>query len=159
MGFLRQFLILTIIMLTTTGGACADEVLRYAGATTLQRFFMPEATSLFTSDTAIKVRIEGGNTGPGIKALLNDEIEMAGAGRLLTAAEKSQGLVEHFLGWDVLTIVVHEQNLLKLAQQRTPETIRSIFLHKVLQMTNQHARKEIQYSLLIRGSVNHLQYR
>lgn len=113
MGVLRQFGVLTILLLTMTGSACADELLRYAGATTLQRFFMPEAARIFSSDTAIKVRIEGGNTGPGIKALLNGEVDMAGAGRLLTEAEKSQGLVEHFLGWDVLTIVVHEQNPLK----------------------------------------------
>lgn len=113
MGFLRQFGALTIILLTMTGSACADELLRYAGATTLQRFFMPEAARIFNSDTAIKVRIEGGNTGPGIKALLNGEVDMAGAGRLLTEAEKNQGLVEHFLGWDVLTIIVHEQNPLE----------------------------------------------
>ena len=113
MGFLRQFGVLTIIMLTMTGGACADELLRYAGATTLQRFFMPEVGRIFSSDTAIKVHIEGGNTGPGIKALLNGEVDMAGAGRLLTEVEKSQGLVEHFLGWDVLTIIVHEQNSLE----------------------------------------------
>ena len=87
MGFLRQFVILTIIVLTMTGGACADELLRYAGATTLQRFFMPEVARLFASDTAIKVHIEGGNTGPGIKALLNGAVDMAGAGRLLTEAE------------------------------------------------------------------------
>ncbi len=110
MGFLRQIGILTIVLLLMVGGACADETLRYAGATTLQRFFMPEAARLFTSETAIKIHIEGGNTGPGIKALLNDEVDMAGAGRRLTEVEKSQGLVEHFLGWDVLVIVVHEQN-------------------------------------------------
>jgi len=110
MSFLRQLVLLTIMSLTMTGGASAEGVLRYAGATTLQRFFMPEAARLFNSETAVKVHIEGGNTGPGIKALLKGEVDMAGAGRLLTDVEKSQGLVEHFLGWDVLTIVVHEQN-------------------------------------------------
>lgn len=113
MRFLRSFVILTIIVLTSIGGACAEDMLRYAGATTLQRFFMPKIGRQFTSDTAIKVNIEGGNTGPGIKALLNGEIDMAGAGRLLTEAEKDQGLVEHFLGWDVLAIVVNEQNPLE----------------------------------------------
>jgi phosphate transport system substrate-binding protein len=92
------------------GSACADQLLRYAGATTLQKFFMPEVARAFTSETAIKINIAGGNTGPGIRALLNGEIDLAGAGRFLTEAEKSQGLVEHFLGWDVLTIVVHEEN-------------------------------------------------
>jgi phosphate transport system substrate-binding protein len=92
------------------GGASAEEVLRYAGATTLQRFFMPEIARLFTGETAIKVNIDGGNTGPGLSALLNGEVDMAGAGRFLTEAEKRKGLVEYFLGWDVVTIVVHEQN-------------------------------------------------
>lgn len=110
MGFLRKFGFLVFIVLLSAGSACATDLLRYAGATTLQRFFMPEVSRLFTSETAIKVHIEGGNTGPGIQALLNDEVDMAGAGRMLTETEKSQGLVEHLLGWDVLAIVVHEQN-------------------------------------------------
>ncbi|MDT8443143.1 MAG: phosphate ABC transporter substrate-binding protein [Desulfuromonadales bacterium] len=71
---------------------------------------MPEVSRLFTADTAIRVHIEGGNTGPGIKALQNDEIDMAGSGRFLTEAERNKGLVEHLLGWDVLAILVHEQN-------------------------------------------------
>lgn len=110
MGILRSFGIFIFILLTLTGSACADELLRYAGATTLQRFFMPGVASMFTNDTAIRVQIEGGNTGPGISALLRGAVDMAGAGRFLTEAEKNKGLVEHFLGWDVLAIVVHEEN-------------------------------------------------
>ncbi len=113
MGFLWQFGIVTIITLSMLGSASAAESLRYAGATTLQRFFMPEIARIFTGDTAIRVQIEGGNTGPGISALLNGKVDMAGAGRLLTEAEKNQGLVEHFLGWDVLAIIVHEKNPLE----------------------------------------------
>lgn len=124
MGFLRKSGIMVVIMLSMAGGACADGLLRYAGATTLQRFFMPEVGRIFTGDTAIKVLIEGGNTGPGIKALLNGEVDMAGAGRMLTDAEKKQGLVEHFLGWDVLAIIVHEQNPL---ENLTLEQLQGIF--------------------------------
>jgi phosphate transport system substrate-binding protein len=124
MGLLRPFVILTAILLFMVGGAWAEGVLRYAGATTLQRFFMPEVGRIFTNDTAIKVNIEGGNTGPGIKALLKGDVDMAGAGRLLTDAEKQQGLVEHFLGWDVLAIVVHEDNPL---EDLTPEQLQGIF--------------------------------
>ncbi len=124
MGLLRLFVILTVILLFLVGGAWAEGVLRYAGATTLQRFFMPEVGRIFTNDTAIKVNIEGGNTGPGIKALLKGDVDMAGAGRLLTEAEKQQGLVEHFLGWDVLAIVVHEDNPL---EDLTNEQLQGIF--------------------------------
>lgn len=110
MNFLRQFVIMSVVVLFMFGSAWAEGVLRYAGATTLQRYFMPEVARFFTADTAIKVNIDGGNTGPGIKALLKGDIDMAGAGRFLTPAEKQQGLVEHLLGWDVLAIVVHKDN-------------------------------------------------
>lgn len=110
MVFSRQVCVLTFVLLVLAANAYAEGVLRYAGATTLQRFFMPEVSRHFTDITAIKVNIEGGNTGPGINALLKGEVDMAGAGRRLTKKEKSQGLVELFLGWDVLAIVVHEQN-------------------------------------------------
>ena len=113
MGLLRQLGIITVMVLSIAGSAGAKEMLRYAGATTLQRFFMPKVARIFTADTAIRVHIEGGNTGPGISALLNGKVDMAGAGRILTEAEKNQGLVEHFLGWDVLAVVVHEQNPLE----------------------------------------------
>ncbi len=109
-SFLRQFVIISVVVLFTVGNAWAEGSLRYAGATTLQRYFMPEVARIFMADTAIKVNIEGGNTGPGIKALLNGDVDMAGAGRFLTAAEKQQGLAEHLLGWDVLAIVIHEDN-------------------------------------------------
>lgn len=128
MGFLRHVGLATIIVLLTVGGACAEKALRYAGATTLQRSFMPEAARLFNGDTGIKVLIEGGNTGPGISALLSGEVDMAGAGRHLTAAEKDKGLVEHFLGWDVLAIVVHEQNPL---ENLTLAQLQGIFAGKI----------------------------
>lgn len=110
MNLLRQFMIISIVGLFMVGNGWAEGTLRYAGATTLQRYFMPEVARIFAADTAIKVNIEGGNTGPGIKALLEGDVDMAGAGRLLTAAEKQQGLVEHLIGWDVLAIVIHENN-------------------------------------------------
>lgn len=124
MAIQRKFALLTIVLLMLSAGAWAEEPLRYAGATTLERFFMPEVSRLFTSETAIRVHIQGGNTGPGIKALLNGDVDMAGAGRMLTEAEKAKGLVEHFLGWDVLAIVVHEQNPL---EDLTLEQLQGIF--------------------------------
>ena len=72
-------------------------MLRYAGATTLQRFFIPEAVRFFRAEIDICISIAVGITDPGIGGLLKDDIDMAGAGRhLLTEAEKTQGLVEHF---------------------------------------------------------------
>jgi len=84
--------------------------LRYAGATTLQRFFMPEMSRYFFEDTDLRIQIDGGNTDAGIHALLKGEVDMAGSGRHLTEAEKAQGLVEHLLGWDVLAVVLNLEN-------------------------------------------------
>jgi phosphate transport system substrate-binding protein len=106
------------------GQVCAEELLRYAGATTLQHSFMPEAARTFQGETGVRFQIEGGNTNPGIKALLAGETDMAGAGRHLTAEEKKQGLTEYFLGWDVLAIVV--QRTLPV-ENLTLEQLRGIF--------------------------------
>ncbi len=124
MLFLRNIGFFVIITLFLAPSVHAEEVLRYAGATTLQRFFMPEAARLFSDETAVRIRIEGGNTGPGISALLRNEVNMAGAGRHLTEQEKKQGLVEHFLGWDVLAIVVNQQNPIN---NLTLDQLQSIF--------------------------------
>jgi len=110
MIYVRHIGFSLLVSLFLMAPACAEEALRYAGATTLQRFFMPDAARLFSDETAVRIRIEGGNTGPGITALLKGEVDMAGAGRHLTDEEKRLGLVEHFLGWDVLAIVVNQQN-------------------------------------------------
>jgi len=120
----RLLLVITLSFLLIPALAFAEEVLRYAGATTLQRSFMPEAARTFQADTGVRIQIEGGNTNPGIRALLAGEIDMAGAGRHLTAEEKKQGLVEHFLGWDVLAIVA--QRTLPV-ENLTLEQLRGIF--------------------------------
>lgn len=120
----RLLLVVALSFLLIPAGASAEEFLRYAGATTLQRSFMPEAARTFQADTGVRIQIEGGNTNPGIKALLAGEIDMAGAGRHLTAEEKKQGLVEHFIGWDVLAIVVQRSSPL---ENLTSEQLRGIF--------------------------------
>lgn len=113
-----------LLALLTPGLVGAEELLRYAGATTLQHAFMPEAARTFQSETGVRISIEGGNTNPGIRALLAGEVDIAGAGRHLTAEEKKQGLIEHFLGWDVLAIVV--QRTLPV-ETLTMEQLRDIF--------------------------------
>lgn len=84
--------------------------LSYAGATTLERHFMPQAAKLFKNRTGIEFSITGGNTGPGIQALIEGTVDIAGAGRYLKAQEKATGLTEHLLGWDALYVVVHRDN-------------------------------------------------
>ena len=116
--FCRLFGLLGCLGLCLPLAAPAEESLRYAGATTLQRYFMPEAARAFYAETGVRMTIDGGNTNAGIKALLAGEIDVAGAGRHLTAEEKRQGLVEHFLGWDLLAIVVSKDNPVTSLSQR-----------------------------------------
>ncbi len=93
--------------------AMAEEVLRYAGATTLQQYFLPEAAIAFEGHTGGRLLVQGGNTDPGLAALAAGKIDLAGAGRFLTAGEKAAGLVETLIGWDALAVVVHASNPLE----------------------------------------------
>ncbi len=86
------------------------EHLRYAGATTLQRDFMPKAAWAFEARTGVTFGILGGNTDPGLQSLLAGKVDIAGAGRFLTDREKVAGLVETLVGWDPLAVVVHQSN-------------------------------------------------
>lgn len=97
-------------LLFVTAAAHGAEILRYAGATTLQRDFMPEAAHLFEAQNGVKFRIEGGNTDAGLNALRAGMVDIAGSGRFLTAREKAEGFVEHLIGWDALVVVVHATN-------------------------------------------------
>lgn len=92
------------------GSAAGNEILRYAGATTLQRDFMLEASHRFAAINPVRFELEGGNSGAGIKALSAGVIDLAGSGRFLTSKEKAAGLVEHLIGWDPLVVVVHATN-------------------------------------------------
>lgn len=108
--------------------AIGDEVIRYAGATTLQRDFMLEAAHRFGAENHVTFEIEGGNSGAGIKALSAGVVDLAGSGRFLTAKEKSVGLVEHRLGWDALAVVVHITNPIENISR---EDLRRILLGSV----------------------------
>jgi len=88
MSLLRPLLLILALVPGVFGLSLAEADLRYAGATTLQRFFMPEAARVFADQTDLLFSVEGGNTAPGLAALLKGEIDVAGAGRHLTEQEK-----------------------------------------------------------------------
>ncbi len=123
-SFCRLFGLLGCLCLCLPFAATAEELLHYAGATTLQRYFMPEAARAFFAETGVRMTIDGGNTDPGVKALLAGKVDVAGAGRHLTVEEKRQGLVEHFLGWDILAVIVSKDNPVANLSQ---DQLRNIF--------------------------------
>jgi len=114
MVFSPRFLVVTafalFLPLFLAGHAVGAEILRYAGATTLQRDFMLEASNRFGAVNDVRFVLEGGNSGAGIKALSTGTIDLAGSGRFLTPQEKAADLVEHLVGWDPLVVVVHATN-------------------------------------------------
>lgn len=88
----------------------AQQMIRYGGATTLQKSYMPQAAKMFSQGKNIKFIILGGNTTPGMKLLLEGRLDIAGGGRFLTQSEKQQGLVEVQVGWDALIPIVNINN-------------------------------------------------
>lgn len=113
MTYLPRLLVIAFVCSSSfffCGSVTFAENLRYAGATTLQRDFMPDAAHRFGLANNTKFQIDGGNSGAGIKALAAGEIDLAGSGRYLTAQEKASGLVEHLIGWDPLVVVVQATN-------------------------------------------------
>lgn len=98
------------VAMTLAGRAAGSEIIRYAGATTLQRDFMLDAAHHFGVTHDVRFELEGGNSGAGLKALSAGAIDLAGSGRFLTTKEKAAGLVEYLIGWDPLVVVVHATN-------------------------------------------------
>ncbi len=107
---MRPVVALVLGLVLVSGVARAGEMLHYAGATTLQRYFMPKAALLFKGQTGVRLHIAGGNTDPGISALLAGQVDLAGAGRFLRQDETDAGLVGTLVGWDSLVIVAHQAN-------------------------------------------------
>ncbi|MBE0598531.1 MAG: phosphate ABC transporter substrate-binding protein [Desulfuromonadales bacterium] len=97
-------------LLLASWAPASDEVITYAGATTLQRDFMPPAAQLFLRQTGIPVRLTGGNSDPGLAAVQTGAVKLAGSGRYLRPEEKRGGLVETLIGWDAIVIGVHRSN-------------------------------------------------
>lgn len=113
MSIFRVFFVSTLaycLPLLVDGHAVASETFRYAGATTLQRDFMLDASHKFSKAHNVRFDLEGGNSSAGLKALIAGGIDLAGSGRFLTSKEKTAGLVEHLIGWDPLVVVVHASN-------------------------------------------------
>lgn len=109
----RSFFVIVlacVLPLFLQGHAAGNEILRYAGATTLQRDFMLDASHRFGTAHNVRFELEGGNSRVGLKALSARLVDVAGSGRFLTPNEKAAGLVEHLIGWDPLVVVVHATN-------------------------------------------------
>ncbi|HEY8347000.1 MAG TPA: phosphate ABC transporter substrate-binding protein [Symbiobacteriaceae bacterium] len=97
-------LVLTLIGCTGTASG-----LRIAGSTSLQPV-MERLAEGYRKAGGGRVIVQGGGTTAGVQAVLAGVAGLGAASRRLTAAESEQGLVEHIIAWDVLTVVVHPDN-------------------------------------------------
>lgn len=107
---LWSYLVLSSCLGFFSQQAMAVEIIRYGGATTLQKSYMPKASKIFSQGKEVKFVIQGGNTTPGMILLFKNRLDIAGGGRFLSEAEKQQGLVEVQVGWDALIPIVNVTN-------------------------------------------------
>lgn len=105
---MKKLLLLCCLLLVFP--AHAAETVRYGGATTLQKGYMPEAAKVFGARHGVEFKIQGGNTGPGMRLLVKGRLDLAGGGRFLREEEKQAGLVEVQVGWDALIPIVNASN-------------------------------------------------
>jgi phosphate transport system substrate-binding protein len=91
--------------------ACAPSKagLRLAGSTSVQPLAEVLAEA-YTREHGGRVTMQGGGSTAGVQAVLNGVVSLGAISRRLTPAEASRGLVEHTIGYDVLTVVVHRDN-------------------------------------------------
>lgn len=104
------------------GCRSAPAGLQVAGSTSVQ----PVADVLaeaFGQAGGGRVSIQGGGSTAGVQAVLNGVAGVGAVSRRLTPAEKAQGLAEHVIAYDVLTVVVHPDNPLSGLTQRQLEAV------------------------------------
>jgi phosphate transport system substrate-binding protein len=109
---LATYLLATV--LTAPAATPAPEI-RYGGGVTVAETILQRGVSqAFHDRTGITIRyVELSGTGRGLDALAAGRIDVVGAGRPLTAAERKAGLVETVIGHDGLVVYVHRTNPVK----------------------------------------------
>jgi phosphate transport system substrate-binding protein len=110
---LATYLVATV--LTAPAAAPAPATIRYGGGVTVVETILQRGVGqAFKDRTGIAIQVvDRSGTGRGLDALLAGKVEVAGAGRPLTAAERNAGLVETVIGHDCLVMYVHRTNPVK----------------------------------------------
>jgi phosphate transport system substrate-binding protein len=78
-----------------------------AGSTTVQPLAEEVAAAFMNKYPNVKVTIQGGGTGVGIKSAQDGTVNIGAASRELTADEKATGIVAHVLAKDGIAIITH----------------------------------------------------
>ena len=85
--------------------------LNYTGSSTIGDLLLPEAAEAFAAKTGLRFDfIRSPGSGIGLEELLEGKALLAGVSRNLTHQETSSGLYYQIIGYDVMSIFVHESN-------------------------------------------------
>jgi phosphate transport system substrate-binding protein len=108
----------------------APAQVRYGGSSTIAETILKRGVlESFTARGGVPVQIvDESGTGRGLEALLAGKIDVAGAGRPLTSAERRSGLVGTVIALDAVTVYVHRTNPVK---DLTREQLRDVLSGKV----------------------------
>ena len=125
---MRDLAILLAAMLLAPSSA--PPPVRYGGSSTIAETVLKRGVmEAFTARTGVPLQItDEAGTGRGLEALLEGKLDVAGAGRPLTAAEKRSGLVGALVALDAITVYVHRSNPVK---DLTREQLRDVLSGRV----------------------------
>ncbi len=95
--------------------ASAPAPVRYGGSSTIAETILKRGViESFTARTGVPVQIvDESGTGRALEALAAGTLDVSGAGRNLTSAEKRAGLVGAVIALDAITVYVHRTNPVK----------------------------------------------
>ncbi len=95
--------------------ASAPAPVRYGGSSTIAETILKRGViESFTARTGVPVQIvDESGTGRALEALAAGKLDVSGAGRNLTSAEKRAGLVGAVIALDAITVYVHRTNPVK----------------------------------------------
>jgi phosphate transport system substrate-binding protein len=125
---LFALMFLTVFIVAAAPAMAADLV--YSGSSTIGTSILKVgAVSAFEAKTGIKLaKIHEPGSGKGLKALLADEVPLAGVSRPLKPEEKNQKLVGTTIGYDAVAVYVHKDNPVN---NLTKDQIKGIFTGKI----------------------------
>jgi phosphate transport system substrate-binding protein len=105
----RMMVLLCVMVLLTAGCRSTAVDLQLAGSTSVQPVAEVLAEAYAVAGGG-RVSVQGGGSTAGVQAVLNGVAGVGAISRRLTPQERSRGLVEHPVAYDVLVLVVHRDN-------------------------------------------------
>jgi phosphate transport system substrate-binding protein len=121
---------LLVLICTMVPALAVAGDLSYSGSSTIGTGIMQAgAVAAFEAKTGNKfTKVDQPGSGKGIKALLADEVPLAGASRPLKPEEKKEKLIGTTIGYDAIAVFVHSSNPVK---DLTKEQLKGIFTGQI----------------------------